>query len=112
MAVSKINAGYVPTGTYNLIKSVFAGETTSSGNYMYFFIPGRFSKGNTITLSLTNAEISTEASALGINDIDTTYNPVLDITPFGIRVEMKFKSTKPANKPITIHVYVGTLTIA
>ena len=110
MAVSEIQMYDMGAGTYDLNKSIFSGYTTGSGNYLYIFIPGRFPSNLTATISIQGMQISLESGQLSQANIDTSYTPVLEITQFGIRVELKFTSTQGAYKPLTTNIQ-GSLTL-
>lgn len=111
MAVSMIDNGYIPKGTYDLNKSILGGYVTGSGNYMYAFIPGRFAPSATVTVSVQGAQMFLESGSLSQNDLDLTYSTDIDVTSFGIRLCFKFKNTQVISKPLFANIQ-GSITIA
>lgn len=91
---------------------------TGSGNYIDFFVPlliDRAVTSITLTASPTNPhEINfyCKSANYTFSDIDTNYFSVVSRRKNGLRLELKFKTTKPATEYAIVAINNLTLTFA
>ena len=87
-----------------------AAYITGSGNYIGLFIPMEVDTSKTYTVSISSGRAYMPDSMVEYNNtnFDTAYCSVTN-SPIGLAVELKFRSTKTANRGATF-VLTGTIT--
>ena len=108
----------VGKGNYNLAHSICAGYVTASGNYIDFFVPLLIDRTVTsITLTANPANPNDvrffcKSANYSLDDIDTSVFSVVSIRKNGLRLELKFKTTKTASECAVVIINNLTLTFA
>lgn len=104
-------------GTYELYSIICTGYTTTSGNYVDFFLPIRINPELTLSATYTqsggnkgNTSVYTPTTVLIAATSMNTNISIENRSDFGLTFEIGFATTQEKQKPISI--FINTLTIS